>query len=408
MRLDRLITLGLVRPLRRIGAPRAKGKALSAEREAPSAIDQKPGSPSSPIAMQLDEPRHSPQDVDGPSALSFSPSLLPSLCSVLPILMYHGIADDPEADTGPYFKVCTSPRRFAEHMQWLAELGYKGVTLSAGLAALRAKGKGQSGKNAEQGKGSMEQGTRSEEPLAPSPSSLIPAPTGAPLPPSPFPPSALSRQSATYRLPLTAYRDDEKLVALTFDDGFRDFHTTAFPILQRHGFSATMYLPTAFIGDEPRLFKDRECLTWAEVRELAAVGIEFGSHTVNHPELVKLAWPEIEIELRNSKLEIEQKLGASILSFAYPYAFPSAENDFVRRFRDLLARADYESCATTGIGRARWGDDFLLLPRLPANSVDDEALFEAKLTGAYDWMAMPQSVRKRLAHWFRPSSRPNL
>jgi peptidoglycan/xylan/chitin deacetylase (PgdA/CDA1 family) len=167
-----------------------------------------------------------------------------------------------------------------------------------------------------------------------------------------------------------------------------------------------MYLPTAFIGDEPIAFKGRECLTWGEVRELHQAGIEFGSHTVNHPELVKLAWPEIEAELRHSKSTIEQKLGAPVTSFAYPYAFPSAKQDFVRGFRDLLARAGYESSVTTGIGRAGITDDFLFLPRLPANSADDQSLFAAKLSGAYDWMALPQTITKKLSHWLRPSSRP--
>src|SRR5580698_4334052 len=57
--------------------------------------------------------------------------------SPLPILMYHSISDDPESDSQPYFKVCTSPRRFADHMQWLADLGYQGVNLNQGLAALQ-------------------------------------------------------------------------------------------------------------------------------------------------------------------------------------------------------------------------------------------------------------------------------
>ena len=55
----------------------------------------------------------------------------------LPILMYHSISDDPELGVGSYFKVCTSPKRFAEHMQWLADWGYQGVTLSEGLAWLK-------------------------------------------------------------------------------------------------------------------------------------------------------------------------------------------------------------------------------------------------------------------------------
>ncbi|MES1168557.1 MAG: hypothetical protein ABUL61_05255, partial [Oleiharenicola lentus] len=59
---------------------------------------------------------------------------LPAPGSLLPILMYHSISADPEAGVGDYYKVCTSPSRFAEHLQWLADWGYRGVTLSEGLA----------------------------------------------------------------------------------------------------------------------------------------------------------------------------------------------------------------------------------------------------------------------------------
>ncbi|HWF19894.1 MAG TPA: polysaccharide deacetylase family protein, partial [Verrucomicrobiae bacterium] len=53
--------------------------------------------------------------------------------------------------------------------------------------------------------------------------------------------------------------------------------TDAFPVLQQHGFSATMFLPTAFIREKRRMFKERECMTWNEARELHRAGIEFGS-----------------------------------------------------------------------------------------------------------------------------------
>jgi peptidoglycan/xylan/chitin deacetylase (PgdA/CDA1 family) len=135
------------------------------------------------------------------------------------------------------------------------------------------------------------------------------------------------------------------------------------------------------------------------------VGIEFGSHTVNHPNLVERPWAEIKVELNDSKVAIEQALGEPVKSFGYPYAFPQAEGAYVKRFRELLVETGYASCVTTQIGRARPSDDLLRLPRLPANSADDSALLEAKLAGAYDWMALPQFLRKHsLLRSIRPSS----
>ena len=116
----------------------------------------------------------------------------------------------------------------------------------------------------------------------------------------------------------------EKLVALTFDDGFRDFFTAALPVIQKYGFKATMYLPTSFIGDKPLQWQGRDCMTWEEVRVSRQAGIEFGSHTVSHPKLIELNATQIHRELEGSRIQLEQKLGESVQAFAYPYSFPAA------------------------------------------------------------------------------------
>lgn len=260
----------------------------------------------------------------------------------LPILMYHSVSDRSEAGVEPYYRTSTSPKVFAEQMALLRAGGWEAVSLRTGLEILRSK--------------HVAQG---------------------------------------------------KVVALTFDDGFRDFRTAAFPILRQYGFAATVYLPTAFIGRQPIQFKAHECLTWDEVRELHQSGIEFGSHTVSHPELVRLPWPEIEREVRDSKIEIEQRLGARVAAFAYPYAFPRAERNFVGRLCRLLSETGYESCVTTDIGRASASTDLFAIPRLPMNDCDDAELLKAKLDGAYDWLAAPQRAFKTLKRLMSPKSGTN-
>lgn len=187
----------------------------------------------------------------------------------------------------------------------------------------------------------------------------------------------------------------EKTVVITFDDGFKDFYTHGFPVLKEHGFSATVFLPTAFIAEDRRSFNNIECLTWPEIREMKTAGIEFGSHTVNHPQLINLARQEIERELAESKVQIERQLGESVSLFSYPYAFPQEKRSFTRDFRDLLIQSGYACCVTTALGRVRTGDDPYRLKRLPANSLDDPALFRAKLEGGYDWLAVPQALIKK-------------
>jgi peptidoglycan/xylan/chitin deacetylase (PgdA/CDA1 family) len=187
---------------------------------------------------------------------------------------------------------------------------------------------------------------------------------------------------------------DAKLFAITFDDGFEDFYANAFPALRENSFSATMYLPTAYIAEANKTFKQHRCMTWSQVSELHSAGVEFGSHTVNHPTLWNLDWPEIVTELCDSKRAIEDHLGVAAPSFAYPYAFPQQDREFTKRFRDELQKAGYENCVTTAIGRVTATDDRYTLKRLPANSCDDSNLLEAKLEGAYDWLAWAQSAVK--------------
>jgi peptidoglycan/xylan/chitin deacetylase (PgdA/CDA1 family) len=179
-------------------------------------------------------------------------------------------------------------------------------------------------------------------------------------------------------------------VVITFDDGFRDFYTHAFPVLTRYGFSATVFLPTAFINESGSNFKGGECLTWTQVRELKSAGVLFGSHTVNHPQLTTVKPRQLEVEVRESKRVIEDKLGCPVESFAYPYAFPETDRTFKRRLRSILEGAGYMNGVSTIIGTAGSGADRFFLPRLPVNSWDDLQLFRAKLEAGYDWLHLVQ------------------
>ncbi|HLH52160.1 MAG TPA: polysaccharide deacetylase family protein, partial [Verrucomicrobiae bacterium] len=254
----------------------------------------------------------------------------------------------------PYYKTNTSPAVFRQHVKFLAENGYRTLSLQALASELRA--------------------------------------------------------------PHSAPRHPVRSVAITFDDGFRNFYTEAFPALQEHGFTATMFLPTAFIGESRRPFAPRastsafgrECLTWDEVREMRKSGMHFGSHTVSHPKLVELAWPEIRSEISDSKAEIEQRLGEAVRTFAYPFAYPQMNRQFVARFTDELRSAGYLCCATTQVGRLNIGDDPYRMNRLPVNSLDDLSLFRAKLEGAYDWLAAPQTLVKRIKARGRMLRQPSL
>jgi peptidoglycan/xylan/chitin deacetylase (PgdA/CDA1 family) len=192
--------------------------------------------------------------------------------------------------------------------------------------------------------------------------------------------------------------DLTKTVVLTFDDGYRDFIDGAMPVLKQCGFSATIFLATGRIQDPPVRLNGAEYLTWQEVRELHAQGISFGSHTVTHPDMRSLGPEQIEYELGYSKEVIEQKLGVAVSSFAYPFAFPEEDRDFTRFLLDALENQGFQNGVTTVLGRASSKNSPYFLPRLPANSWDDDAFLRAKLEGGYDWMHWPQRLKKTLHH----------
>ncbi len=189
----------------------------------------------------------------------------------------------------------------------------------------------------------------------------------------------------------------DKLVVLTFDDGYMDFYTGALEILSRLGFTATVYLPSSYIHDKTSVkFKGKDCLTWDIVRELSGAGYHFGSHSATHRKLKELKRTEIEEEIRHSKAVIEGKIGKPVDSFSYPYAFPEGDREYKTWLRELLAEAGYRNGVSTNIGRISGKDDRYFLKRIPVNSFDDIDLFHAKIVGAYDWMFTVQKVYKHL------------
>lgn len=185
-----------------------------------------------------------------------------------------------------------------------------------------------------------------------------------------------------------------KWVVITFDDGYADFYRLAFPVMNGYQFSATVFLPTAYIGARSLQFRHKDCLTWAEIRELQHCGVSFGSHTVTHLQLRQLRAQEIDDEIVRSKQTIEDKTGCPVISFAYPFAFPQTDSRFTCMLRDSLLQAGYENGVCTTVGRATHNSDRLFMERLPINSLDDPQLFGAKLAGAYDWVRIPQSWKK--------------
>jgi len=194
----------------------------------------------------------------------------------------------------------------------------------------------------------------------------------------------------------SGYGNNQKIAVLTFDDGYEDFYTEAFPTLKAHGYSCNVFLPTAYVDNQDWAFKGKRCLSWDKVKELHSDGIAFGSHTVSHPKMATLAVDDIRKELELSKERIEIQLCTSTESFSYPFAFPEQNIAFVDTLKQLLYNIGYRYGVTTKIGLFDGSDNQLFLRRIPVNELDDLDLFKAKLCGAYNWMHTIQKISKYL------------
>lgn len=161
-----------------------------------------------------------------------------------------------------------------------------------------------------------------------------------------------------------------KPVILTFDDAYRDFHPNALPVLSRHGFSATVYVTTGYIGSSTNpLTGDRKhhrpVLTVEQLSELVAAGIECGAHSHTHPQLDDVPPTRLRDEVRRPKEVLEDSLQAPVLTFAYPYGYHD------QAAKEAVAAAGYAAACRVGNMACATDDDRFALPRLTVRSRTD-------------------------------------
>jgi peptidoglycan/xylan/chitin deacetylase (PgdA/CDA1 family) len=185
----------------------------------------------------------------------------------------------------------------------------------------------------------------------------------------------------------------ERPVILTFDDGFADFYDEAFQVLERHRFVATLYVTSGFVNGTSRWLQRegeaaRAMLTWDQLKEVVAYGVECGAHSHSHPQLDTLSPQAAKMEIIQSKLLLEDRLGQQVWSFAYPYGY------YIARVKQQVKEAGYTSaCAVKYSLSDVTGDPFALARQMVAADTDIDAL-EVLLTK--DSPSITRSVYKYL------------
>lgn len=154
-----------------------------------------------------------------------------------------------------------------------------------------------------------------------------------------------------------------KVFGITFDDGYRNVHHNAMPVLAQLGFTATNYFVARQFGgsnvwDHAQGVPPSPLMTVDEMREWAAAGNEVGSHTLDHVHLPQLDPDEARRQISASRLELEDALDGPVTAFCYPYG------EYNETLMAMARDAGYDNATLTKRGVANAQDDPMGLPRV--------------------------------------------
>lgn len=164
-------------------------------------------------------------------------------------------------------------------------------------------------------------------------------------------------------------------VVITFDDGYENNYTNAFPILKKYNLKATIFLILEKIGQEGYL-------SWEQIKEMQRSGlIDFGSHTISHQNLTRIPLEVAWQEIYQSKHLLQELTGVEVEVFAYP------AGGFNQQIKELVQQAGYLAAVATSPGERYPSDDIYALKRVRISRTSSNPwVFWLYSSGYYTWI----------------------
>jgi len=163
-------------------------------------------------------------------------------------------------------------------------------------------------------------------------------------------------------------------VAITFDDGYENNFTNAFPVLKNLGLPATIFIPPDNVGKEGRV-------DWAQIIQMSSAGIDIGSHTKSDTWLPRLDGKRLWTELSDSKREIEAKTGKPVTFISYPLG------GFNELVKNKVKEAGYKGACATNPGKNFSKHDIYALKRVRISRTSDNLfVFWIESSGYYTFI----------------------
>ena len=192
-----------------------------------------------------------------------------------------------------------------------------------------------------------------------------------------------------WRLDQSPHDARGRFAAVTFDDGFLSVVENALPELKKRDFPFTVFFPTGSWGKRPSWIRDPKHSSWEERvlsrEELRVLGTEplvtIGSHSVNHPNFLRLDTATAAKEFRESKQDLESVLGRTVGLFSFPHGAHNEGLVIQARNEGYLRVFTVEPTTTNPTQPG------FVVGRVLVDPDDWPIEFFLKLRGAYRWMA---------------------